>query len=359
MSVYNFCAGPAMLPASVLAKAQAELVNWQQSGCSVMEVSHRSKPYLAVAEKAEQDLRDLMAIPDNYSVLFLQGGGRGQFAAVPLNLHVEGQQAVYCTTGHWSNDAIAEAERYAPVVKLDCRQDVDGMFDVKPVNQWQLPANASFVHYCPNETINGIELFDVPASQAPLVADMSSNILSRPVNVTDYGVIYAGAQKNIGPSGLAVVIVRKDLLARTGLPKPGILDYALNDKHASMYNTPPTFAWYLAGLAFEWLKDMGGVSAIEQVNIEKAKCLYDFIDNSTFYSNNVAAAYRSRMNIPFWLKDSALETEFLAKAKSAGLVSLEGHRVVGGLRASIYNAMPLAGVQALVSFMKRFEMEHR
>ncbi|MBB1299759.1 3-phosphoserine/phosphohydroxythreonine transaminase [Pseudoalteromonas sp. SG44-1] len=359
MSIYNFCAGPAMLPPAVMEKAQKEFLDWQDLGVSVMEISHRSKEFLALTAQCEASLRRLMNISDEFEVLFMHGGGRGQFAAVPLNLHQAGKDAVYCENGVWSKGAVDEAVKFTTVTELDVRNDTNEQFSIKPVSEWQFPADPSYIHYCPNETIDGIEVFDVPSHPtAPIVADMSSTILSREFDVDQFDLIYAGAQKNIGPSGLAIVIIRKTLLEREGVAKPGIFDYALEVKQGSMYNTPPTFAWYLAAEVFDWLEQNGGVKAMEQQNIAKAELLYGFIDESPFYSNKVAKHCRSRMNVPFWLNDESLNAQFLAQAKEAGLLALEGHRIVGGMRASIYNAMPLAGVQALVDFMAKFAKEH-
>lgn len=360
MSVYNFCAGPAMLPPEVMKKAQKEFIDWQNLGVSVMEISHRSPPFLELAQKSEESLRRLMNISDEYSVLFMHGGGRGQFSAVPLNLHQEGKQAVYCQTGTWSLSALDEANKFTQTQTVNIRNDQNSVASVIPVEQWQLPKEASYIHYCTNETVDGIELFDVPKhASAPIVADMSSNILSREIDVNKFDLIYAGAQKNIGPSGLAIVIVKKDLLSRPGLAKPGIFDYQLESKQQSMFNTPPTFAWYLAAEVFAWLEANGGVAAMEAHNRDKAALLYDFIDNNDFYQNNIDTSCRSLMNVPFLLKDESLNKVFLAQSQSAGLLALEGHRSVGGMRASIYNAMPKAGVTALVDFMHKFSKEHQ
>lgn len=358
MSVYNFCAGPASLPKEVLEKAQKEFLNWQGLGVNVMEVSHRSAEFIALAEQSERDLRDLMNISDEYAVLFMHGGGRGQFAAVPQNLHLPDKSAVYVNTGIWSDGAFSEAQKFTQAVEINVRNDDNGQFNCLKPEQWALPQDASYIHYCPNETIDGIEIFDTVKHDAPIVADMSSNILSREIDVNQFDLIYAGAQKNIGPSGLAIVIVKKSLLSREGTEKASIFDYALEAKKESMYNTPPTYSWYLAAEVFKWLKAQGGVAAIEQVNIEKATLLYDFIDNSQFYKNTVASDFRSRMNVPFWLNDESLNKAFLAESKQAGLLALEGHRMVGGMRASIYNAMPIDGIKALVDFMHKFEKEH-
>ena len=358
MSVFNFCAGPASLPRPVLEKAQKEFLNWQGLGVNVMEISHRSKEFIALAEQSEQDLRELMNISDEYAVLFMHGGGRGQFAAVPQNLHQADKQAVYVNSGIWSDGAYKEALKFTQATEVNVRNDSEGQFRCLAPSEWKLPEDASYIHYCPNETIDGIEIFDTVKHQAPIVADMSSNILSREINVSDFDLIYAGAQKNIGPSGLAIVIVKKSLLERAGVAKPSIFDYALEAKKESMYNTPPTYSWYLAAEVFKWLKSEGGVASIEQQNIEKACLLYDVIDNSNFYKNTVATNVRSRMNVPFWLNDESLNQAFLTQSKAAGLLALEGHRMVGGMRASIYNAMPISGVKALVDFMQKFEKEH-
>ncbi|WP_318434485.1 3-phosphoserine/phosphohydroxythreonine transaminase [Photobacterium leiognathi] len=356
--VYNFCAGPAMIPADVLAKAQSELVNWNGLGTSVMEVSHRSKEFLAVAAQSEQDLRDLLDIPANYHVLFCHGGARGQFAAVPLNLLGDAETADYMDGGFWAHSAIEEAKKYCQPNIVDITCDKDGKKAILPAEQWPLSDNAAFVHFCPNETIDGIEIRDLPQTDKPIVADMSSTILSRKIDISKYGVIYAGAQKNIGPAGLTIVIVRDDLLGKAKAILPSILDYTVLVDKESMFNTPPTFAWYLAGEVFKWLKTAGGVGAMEQRNLAKAKLLYDFIDHSDFYVNEVHADNRSIMNVPFQLKNPELDALFLEQADVAGLKALKGHRVVGGMRASIYNAMPLEGVQALVDFMAKFEKEN-
>lgn len=346
-----------MLPSAVMAQAQAEFCNWQGLGVSVMEISHRSPEYIAMAAQAEQDLRDLMDIPDNYKVLFCHGGGRGQFAAVPLNLLGDKLEADYLLTGQWSKSAVVEAKKHARISETDIMGiNAEGKITVKPVQQWPINAGAAYLHYCSNETIEGIEIFDIPETGVvPLVADMSSMILSRPIDVSKFGLIYAGAQKNIGPSGLSIVIVRDDLVGYARKAIPSIFDYEVQVKANSMFNTPPTYAWYLAGLVFKWLKEQGGLVDVEKKNIAKAELLYNFIDNSSFYSNNVDSSIRSRMNIPFNLVDERLNEAFLSEAKEAGLLTLKGHRIVGGMRASIYNAMPIEGVQALVNFMKKFE----
>jgi phosphoserine aminotransferase len=357
--IFNFCAGPAMLPVEVMKKAQAEFVNWQGTGCSVMELSHRSKEFMAVALKAEADLRELMAIPEDYSVLFCHGGGRGQFSAVPLNLLPEGKSADYIISGSWSKAAATEAEHYGEINRLSVVSEVEDKKHVLSFDEWGLNPEAAFVHYCPNETVDGIEMFDIPETNGvPLVADMSSTILSHEVDVKKFGLIYAGAQKNIGPSGLTIVIVRNDLLGNAQLATPSIMNYQLLAQNGSMYNTPPTYAWYLAGLVFEWLKEAGGVKEISKINKQKAELLYSYIDDSEFYQNHIESQFRSLMNVPFWLADEDLNAEFLKQAEAQGLMALKGHRNVGGMRASIYNAMPLAGIKALVTFMKDFSVKN-
>jgi phosphoserine aminotransferase len=355
--VFNFCAGPAMLPKPVMAQAQEEFIHWNNTGSSVMELSHRSDVYMAMAAKAEADLRDLMAIPNNYKVLFCHGGGRGQFSAVPLNLLPPGKSADYIVNGSWSKAAAIEAKNFGEINVINIREEhSDGEISLVPSEQWPLNSDAAYVHYCPNETVDGIEINDVPNTNGiPLVADMSSTILSHEIDVTKFGVIYAGAQKNIGPSGLTIVIVREDLLGNAQKATPCIMNYETSANNDSMYNTPPTYAWYLAGLVFQWLKALGGVKAIAKVNQLKAELLYQTIDASDFYTNTVEHQYRSKMNIPFWLKDESLNEKFLAQAELRGLMALQGHRIVGGMRASIYNAMPIEGVQALVDFMQEFE----
>jgi len=358
MTTYNFCAGPAMLPTEVMLQAQEEFINWHGRGCSIMEMSHRGKDFMAVAAKAERDLRDLMQVPDNYKVLFMHGGGRGQFSAVPLNLMQTGKKADYIVSGAWSKAAAEEAVKFGAINTQQIQLKADGVRSLVAEKDWQLDPQASFVHFCPNETVDGLEFTGVPDTQVPLVADLSSTILSRPLDVSRYGVIYAGAQKNIGPSGLTLVIVREDLLPKAGAPIPAILDYRLAAENESMFNTPPTYAWYLAGLVFEWLKRQGGVAAMGKLNQQKADTLYQYLDQSDFYRNDVASANRSWMNVPFFLADDRLNDLFITESEAAGLLALKGHRMVGGMRASIYNAMPLEGVQTLVTFMQEFERVH-
>jgi len=353
--IFNFCAGPAMLPKAVMIRAQQEFLNWQSTGSSVMELSHRSDIYVKMAKKSEADLRDLMAIPDNYKVLFCHGGGRGQFSAVPLNLLPAGKTADYIINGSWSKAAAIEAKNFGQVNPIDITEEQDGVTSLLNPDDWPLNPNAAYVHYCPNETVNGIEINEVPETHGvPLVADMSSMILSRAIDVSKFGLIYAGAQKNIGPSGLTLIIVREDLLGQAQPATPCIMNYKTAADNDSMYNTPSTYAWYLASLVFEWLKDVGGVAAISKINKAKAALLYQMIDGSDFYLNNIDNRYRSKMNAPFWLKDESLNQKFLAEATEAGLTALEGHRLIGGMRASIYNAMPIEGVEALIAFMSAF-----
>ncbi|EAS43332.1 3-phosphoserine/phosphohydroxythreonine transaminase [Photobacterium profundum] len=356
--VYNFCAGPAMIPAEVLKKVQEELINWNGLGTSVMEISHRSKEFLAVAEQSEKDLRELLAIPSNYHVLFCHGGARGQFAAVPMNLLGDANTADYMDGGYWAHSAITEAKKYCSPNAVDITCEREGKKAILPASEWSLSDDAAFVHFCPNETIDGIEIRDLPETDKPIVADLSSTILSRPIDVSKYGVIYAGAQKNIGPAGLTIVIVRDDLLGKAKQEIPSIFDYTVLVDKESMFNTPPTFAWYLAGEVFKWLKELGGLEAMKQRNDAKAELLYNFIDSSDFYKNDVHVDNRSFMNAPFQLKNPELDAKFLEQADAAGLKALKGHRVVGGVRASIYNAMPIEGVQALVDFMREFEQEN-
>ncbi len=352
--VYNFSAGPATLPEAVLKKAQEEMLDWQGSGMSVMEMSHRGKAFMSIAEKAEADLRELMAIPDNYKVLFLQGGASSQFAAVPINLMGSNRKADYILTGQWSKKAIAEAKRYGEINVAASSED-SNFTTVPAQSDWALSNDAAYLHYTPNETIVGVEFPFVPDVKVPVVADMSSTILSGPIDVSKFGIIYAGAQKNIGPAGLTIVIVRDDLIGKPIDGMPAMFDYKTHADNDSMYNTPPTYSWYLAGLVFDWLKSNGGLNAMAETNQRKAQKLYDAIDNSDFYSNPVDVNCRSLMNVPFILADAALDAEFLKGAEEAGLTTLKGHRSVGGMRASIYNAMPEAGVDALIEFMKHFE----
>jgi phosphoserine aminotransferase len=353
--IYNFSAGPAVLPREVLEQARDELVNWQGCGMSVMEMSHRGKEYMGIQAQAEADLRELMGIPVNYKVLFVQGGASSQFAMVPMNLLRGKASADYLNTGEWSKKAIKEAKKYGAVNVVASSEDKN--FSYAPAQDaWKLDPDAAYVHYTPNETIGGVEIFWTPATgDVPLVADMSSTILSRPMDVSKYGLIYAGAQKNIGPAGVTVVIVRDDLIGQTVAGTPTMFDYKTHADNESMYNTPPTYGIYIAGLVFKLLKAKGGLAAMEKTNRQKAALLYDYMDSTGFYNSPVAKENRSLMNVPFTLKDAALDEDFLKGAKARGLVQLKGHRSVGGMRASIYNAMPIEGVQALVDYMKDFE----
>ncbi len=356
--VYNFSAGPAMLPEAVLRRAADEMVDWHGSGMSIMEMSHRGKAFVSVAEQAEADLRELLAVPDNYKVLFLQGGATGQFAAVPMNLLRGRAGADYVVTGAWSKKAVGEAKRYGEARVAATNEEAGGM-TIPPQSEWRLSEDAAYVHYTPNETISGLEFQWVPETgDVPLVADMSSNILSRPIDVSRFGVIYAGAQKNIGPSGLALVIVRDDLIGDAWPQTPSIWDYGRQAEADSMLNTPPTYALYMAGLVFQWLKEGGGLAEMARVNERKAQKLYRAIDQSDFYANPVDPQCRSWMNVPFTLADPNLDQTFLEQATAAGLTTLKGHRSVGGMRASIYNAMPEAGVDRLIEFMAEFERSH-
>ena len=356
--IYNFSAGPAVLPKAVLQQVQQELVNWHGSGMSVMEMSHRGKEFMGIAAEAEADLRELMGIPANYKVLFLQGGASTQFSMIPMNLLRGKSSADYLNTGEWSKKAIKEAKKYCSVNVVASSEDRNFSY-APPQTAWKLNADAAYVHYTSNETIGGVEIFWTPETgNVPLVADMSSHILSRPMDVSKFGLIYAGAQKNIGPAGLTIVIVREDLIGECIASTPTMMEYKTHTDNESMYNTPPTFAMYVAGLVFKWIQAQGGLAAMEKINIEKANLLYDCLDASSLYSCPTAMENRSRMNVPFTLKDPALDDAFLKGAKELGLLQLKGHRSVGGMRASIYNAMPLEGVRALVDYLQNFERAH-
>jgi len=353
--VYNFSAGPAVLPSEVLQRAQEEMLDWNGSGMSVMEMSHRGKAFMSIAAKAEADFRSLLAIPDNYKVLFLQGGASSQFAMVPINLLAGKTSVDYLLTGDWSKKAVAEAKRFASV-NLVADTTASKFTTLPAADSLKFDPGAAYCHYTPNETIVGVEFPYIPdPGSVPLVADMSSTILSRPLDVSKFGLIYAGAQKNIGPAGLTIVIVREDLIGRAMPNMPVMFDYKIHADNDSMYNTPPTYAWYLAGLVFEWLQQQGGLAGMEKINRAKAEALYAAIDKSSFYTNPVEKACRSLMNVPFTLADAELDAAFLEGASKNGLSTLKGHRSVGGMRASIYNAMPLSGVQALVDYMAEFE----
>jgi phosphoserine aminotransferase len=355
---YNFSAGPAMLPESVLNQAREEMLDWNGSGMCVAEMSHRGKEYMSIATAAEADLRALLGIPDNYKVLFLQGGASSQFAMVPLNLLRGATDADYIKTGSWSKKAVQEAKRYCTVAVTEGA--VDGHFTSVPAQgDLLLGDDAAYVHYTPNETIEGVEFPYVPETgDKPLVADMSSTILSRPIDISRFGLIYAGAQKNVGPAGLTLVIVREDLIGQPMEGTPTMFDYKIHADNGSMYNTPPTYAWYLAGLVFKWLGELGGLERMAVINERKARLLYDAIDTSSFYANPVRPDCRSWMNVPFTLANPELDASFLSEAKGVGLLTLKGHRSVGGMRASIYNAMPEEGVKALVDFMAEFERKN-
>lgn len=352
--VFNFSAGPAALPESVLERARDELLDWRGAGMSVMEMSHRGKEFTEIAQAAERDLRDLLAIPDEYRVLFLQGGATLQFAMVPLNIARADSLADYVVTGSWGKKGLAEAGRFC-TTQVAASSAETGFDRVPAPTEWKVDSRAAYLHYTSNETIGGVEFHHIPdAGDVPLVADMSSNVLSRPVDVSRFGIIYAGAQKNIGPAGLTIVIVRPDLVERAREGVAHQLQYAVHAASASMSNTPPTYSWYMAGLVFQWIKEQGGLAGMAERNARKAEKLYSAIDAEDFYRNPVEPASRSRMNVPFVLADSALDARFLEEAEAAGLTSLKGHRSVGGIRASLYNAMPEAGVDALVDFMVDF-----
>jgi phosphoserine aminotransferase len=353
--VYNFSAGPAMLPEAVLQQARDEMLDWQGSGMSVMEMSHRGKEFMSIAAQAEADLRTLLSVPEGYKVLFLQGGASSQFSMVPMNLTRDCKKVDYINTGSWSKKAISEAKRYAEV-NVAATTEASKFTTTPSQSELNLSADAAYVHYTPNETIEGVAFPYVPETgSVPLVADFSSTILSQPIDVSQYGIIYAGAQKNIGPAGLTLVIVREDLIGEPIDATPVMFKYATHSESDSMYNTPPTYGWYLAGLVFKWLLGLGGLAGMAEINRRKAQALYAAIDASDFYANPVAVESRSLMNIPFTLADAALDAKFLQEAGAAGLKTLKGHRSVGGMRASIYNAMPEEGVKALIAFMAEFE----
>jgi phosphoserine aminotransferase len=355
--IFNFSAGPAVLPKPVLERAQAEMLDWHGSGMSVMEMSHRGKEFMGILAKTESDLRLLLNIPSNYKVLFLQGGAIAENAMIPLNL-LNGNSADYAVTGGWSKRSVEDASAYGSI-SVVASTEADKFTYVPDFSCWTLNEDAAYLHICTNETMSGVEFLDLPNTNGvPIVADMSSHILSREIDVSQYGVIYCGAQKNIGPAGLCIVIVREDLLGNASPMTPAVFNWKTQAENQSMINTPPTYSIYIAGLVFEWLIAQGGVAAIEKVNIAKAKLLYDYIDSTDFYVNHVVVKNRSRMNIPFFLKDESLNDAFLQGAQENGLLQLKGHRAVGGMRASIYNAMPIEGIQALVAYMNAFESKH-
>ena len=358
-NVFNFSAGPAMMPPEVLQQAQAELLNWQNQGTSVMEVSHRGKYFIELAEQSVKDFRQLFNIPSNYKILFLQGGARGQFAAIPMNLIGEKGKALYLNSGHWSATAAKEARNFAEIDEINIL-DQNGELKINRLDFSDIAEQYDYVHYCPNETISGVEIFEEPkVGNAVLVADMSSNILSRKIDVNKFGLIYAGAQKNLGPAGITIVIVREDLIGNARKATPSIWDYAVQAKADSMINTPPTFAWYLCALVFKHLLTQGGLDAMEQRNRTKAELLYQYLDNSRLFRNTVAKQNRSIMNVTFTTGNDELNAKFVAEATATGLQALKGHKVLGGMRASIYNAMPIEGVRALVAFMQKFEAENQ
>ncbi len=355
--IFNFSAGPAMLPAEAIARAGDEMLDWHGSGMSVMEMSHRGKEFISIYEEAERDLRELLSVPASHKILFLQGGATLQFAQVPMNLLRGRGKADYVLTGEWSKKAVKEAKNYCDVAIAASSEDKAFTYAPK---RFSLRKDTAYVHYCSNETIGGVEYHSIPAVEKdiPLVADASSHFLSRPMDVSKFGLIYAGAQKNAGPAGLTFVIVREDLIGQPAKGTPSVMDYKLQADADSMLNTPASYSIYIAGLVFKWLKGLGGLRKIEEVNIAKANLLYDYLDQSRFFKNPVAKEDRSRMNVPFTLKDSKLDEEFLKGASQRGMVQLKGHRSVGGMRASIYNAMPIEGVRALVDYMKEFEARH-
>ena len=354
---YNFSAGPAVLPKSVMLRAQAEMIDWHDSGMSVMEMSHRGKHYMSIIEKVESDFRSLFNVPKNYKVLFLQGGAIAQNSMVPLNL-LNGKKANYVVSGYWSKRSYQDALPFGDM-SIAASSESIGYTKAPDLHEWKIDSSASYIHFCSNETIHGVEYFDLPSVKTiPVVADMSSHILSRPVDISQFGVIYAGAQKNIGPAGLTIVIVRDDLLEVASPLTPSVFNWKTQAENQSMINTPTTYSIYMAGLVFEWLIELGGLAAIEKQNIKKAELLYNYIDSSDFYSNPIDTKNRSRMNVPFRIQNEDLHASFVTGAENLGMIGLKGHRLVGGIRASIYNAMPIEGVQALVDYMKDFEKSH-
>jgi phosphoserine aminotransferase len=354
---YNFSAGPAVLPKSVMLRAQAEMIDWHDSGMSVMEMSHRGKHYMSIIEKVESDFRSLFNVPKNYKVLFLQGGAIAQNSMVPLNL-LNGKKANYVVSGYWSKRSYQDALPFGDM-SIAASSESIGYTKAPDLHEWKIDSSASYIHFCSNETIHGVEYFDLPSVKTiPVVADMSSHILSRPVDISQFGVIYAGAQKNIGPAGLTIVIVRDDLLEVASPLTPSVFNWKTQAENQSMINTPTTYSIYMAGLVFEWLIELGGLAAIEKQNIKKAELLYNYIDSSDFYSNPIDIKNRSRMNVPFRIQNEDLHASFVTGAENLGMIGLKGHRLVGGIRASIYNAMPIEGVQALVDYMKDFEKSH-
>ncbi len=354
---YNFSAGPAVLPKSVMLRAQAEMLDWHGSGMSVMEMSHRGKHYMSIIEKVESDFRSLFNVPKNYKVLFLQGGAIAQNSMVPLNL-LNGKKANYVVSGYWSKRSYQDALPFGDMT-IAASSEAIGYAKAPDPKDWNIDPSAAYVHFCSNETIHGVEYFDMPSIKTiPVVADMSSHILSRSVDISQFGVIYAGAQKNIGPAGLTIIIVRDDLLDVASPLTPSVFNWKTQVENQSMINTPTTYSIYMAGLVFEWLIELGGLEVIEKHNIKKAELLYGYIDSTDFYSNPINIKNRSRMNVPFRIQNEDLHTSFVTGAENLGMIGLKGHRLVGGIRASIYNAMPIEGIQALVDYMKDFEKSH-
>lgn len=354
---YNFSAGPAVLPKSVMLRAQAEMLDWHGSGISVMEMSHRGKHYMSIIEKVESDFRSLLNVPRNYKVLFLQGGAIAQNSMVPLNL-LNGKKANYVVSGYWSKRSYQDASPFGDITIAASSEAIRYTKAPDP-KDWKIDSSAAYIHFCSNETIHGVEYFDMPSIKTiPAVADMSSHILSRPIDISQFGVIYAGAQKNIGPAGLTIVIVRDDLLNVASPLTPSVFNWKTQVENQSMINTPTTYSIYIAGLVFEWLIELGGLEVIEKQNIKKAELLYGYIDSTDFYSNPIDIKNRSRMNVPFRIQNEDLHTSFVTGAENLGMIGLKGHRLVGGIRASIYNAMPIEGIQALVNYMKDFEKSH-
>lgn len=354
--VYNFSAGPSMIPKDVLDQAKCEFQDWKKLGCSVMEISHRSEEFIKMTIEAEKNLRDLLKIPDFYKVLFCQGGARGQFSAIPMNLLRNSKSADYINSGYWSNCAFVEAKKYCIPNSIFIQEKTNKNVTLLPFQKWNINKDSAYIHYCPNETIEGLSIYEEPIFEKKIIiGDFSSFILSRSINIENYGLIYAGAQKNIGPSGITLIILREDLIGRSLKELPSILDYKIISQHNSMFNTPPTFSWYLSGLVFKWLKKQGGLKKIEILNQKKSDLLYKKIDSSQFYRNTISSKNRSQMNVTFHLVEPRLNEIFLKEANKIGLTSLKGHRVVGGMRASIYNAMPIEGVESLVKFMSYFE----
>lgn len=360
MKIFNFSAGPAMLPKEVLLEAKKELLNWNKLGISVMEISHRNKKFIRTTEKIEKNLRDLLNIPKNYEILFCHGGARAQFSAVPLNLVKKYQSVDYIVSGYWSSMAIEEAKKYCITKNIKVNFTKDGLTNILPMKKWNLNHLSSYIHYCPNETIEGIAIDEEPDFKNKIVvADFSSTILSRPIDIKKYSIIYASAQKNIGPSGITLVIIQKDLIySDVRKELPSILNYKIISEHQSMFNTPPTFSWYLSGLVFKWLKKKGGLKKISKLNKKKSKLLYRNIDQSSFYYNKISSINRSKMNVTFNLSDPNLNNLFIKKSSEEGLYALKGHKILGGMRASIYNSMPLEGIKSLVDFMQYFEKKY-